>query len=748
MKKIFLPIALATMALVSCGIPPTSSLSSSQSIGSSGSSSSSSSSSQGQTIYGKGAPSDNLGENGDIYIDLLTNDTYEKNWLVGWRKISEGSSSLSSSEILSSASSILSSSSSEAISSSHTPILYTDHGTPSASLGEVGDKYLDLSTGYLYEKTSRGWARTGNIEVSSSSSKEVVSSSSETVVSSSSEESVISSEIVSSSEEAVISSESSASSEVVSSSSISSNVESSVSSEGTSSFSSIESSLSSQSSDSSVVSSSSSPSSSISSEESDPGYYKASIEDGGINFFSMGAFNEDPTVNTIGTQKLLVLPIEFSSMPFTESRLNDIKIACGGTSEETNYWESLKSYYAKSSFGKLDFEFEYADPYTVAASPKAWYDKYKSSYETSAMPEIAMQKAVEAYKNKGGDTKQFDSDGDGYIDACIMVYSVPDLQADSSLEAYGDLFWAYQYVDTTFPDGDKDSPVGSRYFWASYDFFYEGVEEGKGVDAHTLIHEMGHILGADDYYNYAYDSAEVSEPSGCSIMMAYNIGDHDAFTKLSYRWVDPYVVTGDCTITIKPSESSGDCIVLADHWNGTAFDEYVVFELYTPTGLNKLDAETTYNTVTMPTTFGIRAYHIDARLFSANWDEYEEDYTNAKYLTDDEVANFPSLAEDLYNDEKYVVVAATNTKAYDATFIQNKGYELIQLIQAGKTNSTQKGNEMSDDDLFQTGDTFTLSSYKNFFNGTKLNNGNALPYSVSFDSVTASSATLTFTKTA
>ena len=740
MKKILLPIALATMALVSCGTLPTSSLSSSQSIGSS--SSSSSSSSQGQTIYGKGAPSDTIGENGDIYIDLLTNDTYEKNWLVGWRKISEGSSSLSSSEILSSASSILSSSSSEAISSSHTPILYTDHGTPGASLGEVGDKYLDLFTGYLYEKTSRGWVRTGNIEVSSSSSEEVVSSSSE--------ESVISSEIVSSSsEEAVISSESSSSSEVVSSSSISSNVESSLSSEVTSSFSSFESSLSSQSSNSSVISSSSSSSSSISSEEADPGYYKASIEDGGINFFSMGAFNEDPTVNTIGTQKLLVLPIQFSSSPFTESRLNDIKIACGGTSKQTNYWESLKSYYEKSSFGKLNFEFEYADPYTVAASPKAWYDKYKSSYsDSSAMPEIAMQEAVKAYKKNGGDTKQFDSDGDGYIDACIMVYSVPDLQADSTLETYGDLFWAYQYVDTTYPDGDKDSPVGSRYFWASYDFFYEGVEEGKGVDAHTLIHEMGHILGADDYYNYDYDDTEASEPSGCSIMMAYNIGGHDAFTKLSYRWVDPYVVTGDCTITIKPSESSGDCIVLADHWNGTAFDEYVVFELYTPTGLNKLDAETTYNSVTMPTTFGIRAYHIDARLFSANWDEYEEDYTNAKYLTDEEVANFPSLAEDLYNDEKYVVVAATNTKAYDATFIQGKGYDLIQLIQAGKTNSTKDGDEMDNDDLFQTGDTFDLSSYKNFFNGTKLNNGNALPYSVSFNSVTASSATLTFTKTA
>ena len=261
---------------------------------------------------------------------------------------------------------------------------------------------------------------------------------------------------------------------------------------------------------------------------------------------------------------------------------------------------------------------------------------------------------------------------------------------------------------------------------------------------------MGHVFGADDYYNtdeVTSYTAKHDEPSGSNIMMSHNICDHDAFTKLAYGWVDPYVVTDSCTITITPSQVSGDCIILADSWNGTAFDEYIIFELYTPTGLNEKDAKTTYNSIPGINGYGIRAYHIDARLVKT-----EDGQTSSGFLTDAEMQNWDATIKK-YDDQYYFYTGYTNSKGYD---IASNNYSLIQLIQRGKTN-TLKNNTVNNpvyakaSDLFKTGDTFDLASYRAFFpratsTNAVLNNGSKLNYTVTFDSVTATSATITFTK--
>ena len=488
------------------------------------------------------------------------------------------------------------------------------------------------------------------------------------------------------------------------------------------------------------------------------GWHQQSSLDASLYFFELGHFNSNPIVDSIEDVPVLVLPIEFTNYPFTQSRLDDIRTAIEGSSEDTHYWESLDSFYTKSSFGRLDLSFTFAEPYAVSTDPYSWFEVHKNEtayvdegeavpyYKAVAtMPQLAMEGALNAYKDRtGDDCKSFDSDHDGLVDAIIMIYSCP-LKKEGELS---ELLWAYQYNEQRNVEGNLTSPIGFRYFWSSYSAFYEGVGEGQGVDAHTIIHEFGHLLGADDYYNYGKTQLDVAEPSGKSIMMAYNICDHDIFTKLSYGWVDPYVVTDSCTITINPSEDSGDCIILADSWNGTCFDEFVIFELYTPTGLNELDSTTSYSGYKGPTSYGVRAYHIDNRLYYTSGESYAIDSKDQTLLTDSETTNFEqTIQKD--NNEHYIMPAITNTATYDAEPVSGKGYELIQIIQRGKTNTTKNGTAMAAKDLFKTGDTFTLSSYSAFFpNKTKLNNGKTLPYSVHFDSVTSTSATLTFTKTA
>ena len=154
----------------------------------------------------------------------------------------------------------------------------------------------------------------------------------------------------------------------------------------------------------------------------------------------------------------------------------------------------------------------------------------------------------------------------------------------------------------------------------------------KLVDAHTLIHETGHLLGLEDYYDY---DGKMGTAGGLD-MMDNNIGDHTAYSKYSLGWTNPYVVTGDSEITIKPFESSGDMILIKDDWNHSAMDEYLLIEFYTPTGLNAKDAEAKYAGI-YPIMFqkpGIKVYHIDSRLGYFEHDQFKH-YTNEIDENDD-----------------------------------------------------------------------------------------------------------------
>lgn len=485
--------------------------------------------------------------------------------------------------------------------------------------------------------------------------------------------------------------------------------------------------------------------SSSSSSQNEKNYYKASEINKEIDFNRM-----DGAVPTKGEEEFLVVPVDFSDYKFKDSELAEIKTLHGGTPAETKYWESLGSFYEKSSFGQLKLSFEYADTYHVNKTAEAFAtDPALSSADSGWIGCLeVLRGAVKQYKNKHGSaaTKKFDKDGDGFLDAVIMIYACPNNQ-DPAIAAYDEegAYWAYRWADYG-ATASVDSPVGFNFFWASLDFFYADTgtrASHSGVDAHTLIHETGHLLGADDYYNTATatqsggSSHETKSPAGGVMMMDANRTDHDAFTKMSYGWIKPYVVTGSTEITIAPSQDSGDAIVLADHWNGSAFDEYIALELYTPTGLNAVDAARVDYTQA-----GVRMLHIDARLAKATgYNGNTGSFVNPSYVGEDEAFD--------YSRYQYYV-PARNSAAEDMAPAKGKNYDLVSLI-SSKGRSFSEDDPSTEADLFHTGDSFSLadaSSAKCFATRGKLNNGNALPYRIEMVSVSATAATIRFTKTA
>lgn len=450
--------------------------------------------------------------------------------------------------------------------------------------------------------------------------------------------------------------------------------------------------------------------SSSSDEEEHDSFYRAPDQE--ITYHDVSRAGEMDSIPAIGDVDLLVIPViidGYESTATSKTR-SDIQKAMFGEAEDTS-WESVASFYQKSSYGKLN----------LSGIVTNWFDSGYSSSDMLSLEKkdidsvsILMEDAIDWVRDTQPqiDLKDFDNDSDGHIDAVWMIYSAP-----SNLN---DVFWAYVYWNYRNQNNKSiANPTPFAYGWASYDFMYEG-NGSSGIDGHTYIHETGHLLGLDDYYDYDGDTS----PMGGIDMMDYNIIDHNGFSKFALGWTNPYVVTGDADIEISPASSTGDSVLLSADWNGNPFDEYILIELYTPDGLNEKDSKSAYpgNNMRGFTVPGVRMYHIDARLFDRRARTYVDnlDVSNA-YIGASNSESWSFLAS---NQAKFKLLSLVDA---------NKNVKYLSNPYAVATNKT----------LFSEGKTFTFQDYKTAFplgNGLKMNDGTTFPFSIEFSQVNSESA--------
>ena len=454
-----------------------------------------------------------------------------------------------------------------------------------------------------------------------------------------------------------------------------------------------------------------------------------------------------------GTTKLLVLPIEFSDSPFSQTTLSDLQVALGGEANQTAYWESVASFYEKSSYGKVHLEFEMADVYKSGMTQREVYNanvKPSGSGYSSDNGSSLVRAAQDAYKAKMGADyikNNFDVDKNGWIDGIIAVYSGQDCVKGNLDYDKCNYFWAYTYWCVGAEKGNTltwtapsvADPTPNLYFWLSYDFIYEAVKSPR-VDAHTLIHETGHMFGLDDYYP-EHGSGNKFNAAGCWSMMDQNILDHDIFSKLILGWVDPIIVTGSGSVTINPAPSSGDCILFpGSRWNETVYDEYILAEFYTPTNLNYLDSHYQYpNRMVGYFLPGVKIYHVDARLVSRN--KYSAGM-NYQYVEDPKTIP----ASTSWDSKTAYRVGATN--CHKDPNVANESFSLLHLMEAIGFNTFKNDGYGDNNTLFHTGGEFSMAKFGDGFfpKKTTLNSGATFDYTIKIGEITANSATISFTK--
>ncbi len=466
------------------------------------------------------------------------------------------------------------------------------------------------------------------------------------------------------------------------------------------------------------------------------GYKKVEVKDTVANL-------SDTYAPAKGAQKLLFVPIKLAQATYTwnSKYLNQVQ----------ENIDTISNYYKNASFGKLQLDGDIAGSLT-----KMYTSSFKES-ELQGQTNLAFNKlyntmnsAIAWVKNNYTEINldDYDTNDDGYLDSVHFIFN------GSDKDLWGGALWPHMASYE-----NKKGSVSSPNFRT-----YSATNIGHIEDAITTIHEQGHIFGLEDYYDYSDRSDnKIINCLGGADMQDNNVFDWNSFSKLTMGWVNPIVIDGSkekVTITISPASSSGDCILLSPNWNGSPFDEYILIELFSKVGNNvfKMDSNQTFweyweNNVNSLGNGGIRLYHVDARLWGYN---SEATFDDGEIVFD--------LSESIY---KYHQILNNNTyengdyASKKPTSYANKNYRLIQLIQASNINTfdklgsaTNTSSYLKKSDLFQTGDTFSMTSIKgyanygtNFFaNKSSLNNGENFPYVINFDSVTPASATLTISR--
>ena len=449
---------------------------------------------------------------------------------------------------------------------------------------------------------------------------------------------------------------------------------------------------------------------------------------------------------SMGSVKLLVVPISFKGdtkegyedkiQEWTTSKILSVNQYYFGDSN------SLSTYYLNASFNRLQITGKVTNIYentTISVESILQDDTMETLFDL-------IEDAINYIHDNDTDIdwSQYDLNHDGCIDNIHLITDYCSGKNEWNTNLWPHMFW-------TGRKGTIEKPLANVYSISGTSFVNDPI---------TAIHEQGHIFGLEDYYDYSNNGQSKIDYTGQLDMQSHNSFDWNSFSKLSMGWVKPYVITGESekvTLKLKAASINGDCLIIpADYstWNGSAFDEYFLLELFAPYGNNKKDWNA--NRASLGNTPGVRLYHVDARTYGSN--ETVIDNNQLLVVPDDQMAEHEINSAEDVEKWTYITKGANNSSdwtAYEGGIEQLKDHPLLTIIQRGKVftfaGDDASRHTLNASDLFKAGHKFTFEDYSHFLNKKVINqstmdNGEIFPYTISIDSIEEDSCIITVTK--
>ena len=225
-----------------------------------------------------------------------------------------------------------------------------------------------------------------------------------------------------------------------------------------------------------------------------------------------------------GNVKGIVLLVDFEDDPWTipPGDIDDYCNQVGYNGYGNN--GSVRDYFFDVSNGNLTYTNFVADAYYRAVHPKTYYEDPSIGYGTRARELV--REALEDLDANGFDFSEYDSNGDGRVDAVNCFY------AGYVHNAWAEGLWPHS---------------SSVYFSADgvQTYRYQITNIGSSLRLATFCHENGHMICYwPDLYDYDYDSRGVGRFClMCSTGSAANPVQPCAYLKYVAGWTNTTLLT-------------------------------------------------------------------------------------------------------------------------------------------------------------------------------------------------------------
>lgn len=253
---------------------------------------------------------------------------------------------------------------------------------------------------------------------------------------------------------------------------------------------------------------------------------------------------QNPIPDSRGSMKLLCILMEFPDKPFVKTNqdfqnlFNQVGYNFGGASG------SVHDYYAEASYNTLNLTFDVVGPYQTYEN-MAFYGS-NSFGDASQMAYEAINHAQNVV-----DFSDYDNDNDGTVDGLYIIFAGNGEEAGAG----GDAIWSHAGWISAFHDGVQIDG-------------YACSPEHRGASGNSITyigvicHELGHVLGAPDYYDTNYETGGSYEGTGNWDLMASGSWNNSGRTPAhpnprikvyTYQWADVTILSTAQTVLLPTS---------------------------------------------------------------------------------------------------------------------------------------------------------------------------------------------------
>lgn len=376
--------------------------------------------------------------------------------------------------------------------------------------------------------------------------------------------------------------------------------------------------------------------------------------------------------------------------------------------DDTMHYQSLRSYFYKSSFGKFDINgcitpcinTAHLPDMSNVSNPSFLWDSNSNVSEVLAqyLPNILKSTA---FGYNDAMLKKFDLNDDGVLDCVYFIsmhafdettagYTTNTRKYEKHDADVNDVIVGnYSYLSINHLNGQFDDNTKNIQDWDPDHLDENEYLNDNLGDSHILIHEMGKMLGLQNL------NSTTDLPVGYSDMMDGYNGDLNSYSKMLLGWTTPNLVLnaqGGSEFNLESAQLKDNVIVIpydnksySKNSNGkylfNVFDEYLVAELYTDNELNGVSYSHKPSTAVKKN--GVRIYHVDSRLVGRKADD---DSSAGLTLINDSLENteYVSLEKLITNENEDTTSGLTSEQAK---------LEEIRLLSATKLTLTNTANE-------------------------------------------------------